>query len=283
MLREYSIGIPDAIFILLITTFWVATLWHTLNKITPFNDGEEFSKGNVAYAIQRGGIVTGQIIAMIAAISAYSTDNQLFSVGKLFASGAWTFVAFILSKYIVDWMVLPKVKNIDLLLSGNVSVGIVEAGSYIGLGFIMAGSLTGTGPSGLMTAITTPVFYALGVLFVLGVFWLHEWFTPYAVRERIKGGHVPTAIETASILVAVSIVVAVGVAGDFTKWAEDLWAFLLTSFISVLMMYPSWYLLSKMGPGRKLQQEPGLATVVVRSTFLVMMAFVSAHVVNTVI
>lgn len=286
MIKEYAIGIPDAIYIMLVTAFWVAALWRTLNKLTKFDDNEQFARGNIAYALQRAGLCTAQVIAMLATISSYDTADPLRSVGWMMVEGLYISVALIVSMWMIDWIFLPKISNQQLLVEGNVAVGIVEAGAYTGLGFLLAGSLTGTASSNWLSFWSAVVFYLAGLAFVAGVYWLHEWITPYSLRGRLREGNIGAAVEIGSLLLATSIVVSVGVAGDFTGWIEGFKAFGLTSVISVGLLYPSWWLLNRFGPGQRnkdAQHSESIAAVVVSSAFLVLAAFVVASVVQTVI
>jgi uncharacterized membrane protein YjfL (UPF0719 family) len=286
MIKEYAIGIPDAIAIMFVIAFWVSLLWRVLNMLTKFDDNEQFARGNIAYALQRVGLCAAQVIAMLATISGYDTADLWRSVGWMMVEGLYISVALILSMYVVDYALLPKISNQQLLLKGNVAVGIVEAGAYAGLGFLLAGSLTGTASSNWLSFWSAVVFYLSGFAFVIWVYWLHEWITPYSLRGRLRAGNVGAAVEIGSLLLATSIVVGVGVAGDFTGWLEGFKAFGLTSVISIALLYPSWWLLNKFGPGQRnkdAQRSGSLAAVAVSGGFLVLAAFVVASVVQTVI
>lgn len=286
MIKEYALGIPDAIYILLVTAFWVAALWKTLNVITKFDDNEQFARGNVAYAMQRVGLCAAQVIALVATISGYDTADPLRSVGWMMVEGLYISAALIVSRWAIDFLLLPRISNQELLLNGNKAVGIVEAGAYTGLGFLLAGSLTGTASSNWLSFFSAVVFYLAGLAFVTAVYWLHEWVTPYSLRDRLKDGNMGAALEISSLLLATSVVVSVGVAGDFTGWLEGFYAFGLTSVISVGLLYPSWWLLNRFGPGQRnkdAHRSESLAAVAVSSGFLVLAAFVVANVVQTVI
>lgn len=286
MIKEYAIGIPDALYILIVTAFWVAVLWKGLNKYTKFDDHEEFARGNVAYAMQRVGLCAAQVIALLATIPGYDSADPLRSVGWMMVEGLYISVALFVSMWVVDFLLLPKISNQKLLLEGNVAVGIVEAGAYTGLGFLLAGSLTGSASSNWLSFFSAVVFYLAGLVFVTAVYWLHEWVTPYSLRDRLKEGSVSAALEIGGLLLATSVVVSVGVAGDFTGWLEGFKAFALTSIISVGLLYPSWWLLNRFGPGQRnkdAQRSDSIAAVAVSSAFLVLAAFVVASVVQTVI
>jgi uncharacterized membrane protein YjfL (UPF0719 family) len=120
---------------------------------------------------------------------------------------------------------------------GNTAVGVVEAGFYLGLGLILNGSLIGSSPDWQTGLASTVVFAVLGLLVVIGVYFLHDLVTRGVVRRGIAAGSLPAAFEIAGILVAVSLVVRVGVAGDFTGWGAGLAAFAATAVIAVVTLY----------------------------------------------
>jgi len=146
-------------------------------------------------------------------------------------------LALLLVRYLVDFVVLLRVDNTDALLAGNVAVGVVEAGFYIGFGIILNGSLTGASATLAQGIASTVVFGLLGLTVVVAVFWLHELVTPWHIRNDIRGGKLTAAFEAAGVLVSVGIVVREGVAGDFTGWADGLIAFFSTAIVAVATLY----------------------------------------------
>lgn len=287
MIQGYAVGIPDVLIVLGVVAFWVAALWHVLNVITPFNDHDEIGRGNVAFAAQRNALAAAQVIAMIATIPGYDGDYKLSSFLWMMLEGLWVFIAIIVSRYFVDWMVLPGVNNTELIRQNNGAIAAVEVGSYLGIGFILAGSLTGGAHTFALSLLSTVVFYLLGLAFVLGVFWLHELVTPYHLRDHLKQGSLTAGIEVGSLILAMSVVVSVGVAGDFTGWIDGLQAFLLTSVISVVLLYPSRWILNRTGPGqrdRDIQNgSEHVAAATVSGTMLVAMGFAVMSAVSLVL
>ncbi len=230
--------------------------------------------------------MAAQVIAMLATIPGYDGSERLSSFLWMMVEGIWVFLAIIISRYAVDWMVLPGINNTELIRQNNGAIAAVEAGSYLGLGFILAGSLTGGAESFGLSLASTVVFYLLGLVFVFGVFWLHELVTPYHLRDRLKEGSLTAGIEIGSLILAMSIVVRVGVAGDFTGWLEGFKAFLLTSIISVVLVYPFRWILNRMGPGqrdRDVQDGEHVAAAVVSGSMLILMGFAVASTVSMVL
>jgi len=224
-----------------VVIFYVVVLWWVFDLMTPFNDREElFRKNNLAYLLQRLGLVAGQVIAMLAVIPDFDVDRPWESAGWLLLEGLWVAIALITARWFVDWVVLRKTKNQELLLKGNLGVGIAEAGAYVGIGLLLGGSLTGTAETAWLSLASTVIFYLLGLLFVAAVFWLYELVTPYHLRRNLEEGSVPAGIELAGVFVAACVAVQVGVAGDFESWGSDLVWFFVTALIALLLLGLIW-------------------------------------------
>lgn len=221
----------------LIVLLYVIALWFTFDRMTRFNDRNEIVfKGNLAYLLQRLGLVAAQVIAMLAVIPGYDPAHIWTSLGWLLAEGLWVFVALVLARWFVDWLILPKIKNEELLLKHNLGVGLAEAGAYIGIGILLAGSLTGNASNLGVTVASTVVFYALGLLLVTAVFWLYEWVTPYSLRTLLQQGDVAAGIELAGVFVATALAVRVGVAGDLETWGSALAWFAITAAAAIVTL-----------------------------------------------
>lgn len=213
-------------------------LWLTHNALTRFDDREVlFRDGNVAYAAQRIALVLAFGIAVLPTITRAGEDHPWYSLGGQAMELAWVFVALLGVRYLVDVVVLVRVDNTAELLRGNVALGVVEAGFYVGFGFILNGSLTGAAPTLGQGIASTVVFGLLGLAVVVGVFWLHEAVTPWHLREHLREGRLAAALEAAGVLAATGIVVREGVAGDFTGWTGDLVAFAGTVVFAVGTLY----------------------------------------------
>ena len=195
-----------------------------------------FEQGSVAYLVQRTALVLAFGIASLPTITR-GEDEYPWNVLPLQAAQlAWVFVALLGVRYLVDAILLRE-RNTEELLDGNVALGVLEAGFYVGFGFVLNGSLTGSAPTFGLSMASTVVFGLLGLAVVVGVFWLHELVTPWSVRELVRDRSLTAGFEAGGVLAAVGIVVREGVAGDFTGWTDGLVAFAATSLFAVAMLY----------------------------------------------
>lgn len=270
-----------------VVILYVVVLWWVFDLTSPFNDREElFRKNNLAYLLQRLGLVAGQVIAMLAVIPDFDVDHPWESAGWLLLEGLWVVIALITARWFIDWVILRKTKNQELLLKGNLGVGIAEAGAYVGIGLLLGGSLTGTAETVGLTLASTVIFYLLGLLFVATVFWLYELVTPYHLRRNLEEGSVPAGIELAGVFVAACAAVQVGVAGDFESWGSDLVWFFVTALIAVLLLGIIWgvsLLLERTfwhGTQEQRKLTPTVTVATLRSGMMILAGVVTATVLS---
>lgn len=237
-LRATALNWPPAASSLVLALVAGAILWLVHNKLTPFDDREVlFRQSNVGYLVQRSSLALAFAIATYPTLTRTDEDHPWYGLIGQAMELVWVVLALLAVRYIVDFVVLSKADNTGEMLKGNVALGIVEAGFYVGFGFVLNGSLTG-GASSLGQGIaSTVVFGLLGLAVVVAVFWLHEAVTPWHIRNKVAEGGLTAAFEAAGVLAAMGIVVREGVAGDFTSWAGDLVAFTATVLVSVGTLY----------------------------------------------
>lgn len=284
-LYAMAVSWPPAAVSLLLALVVGWALWATHNALTRFDDRKVlFEQGSVAYLVQRAALVLAFGIASLPTITRGEVDHPWNTLPLQAAQLAWVFVALLGLRYLVD-AVLLRERNTDELLDGNVALGILEAGFYIGFGFILNGSLTGSSPTFALSLASTVVFGLLGMAVVVGVFWLHEAVTPWSVRGLVRERSLTAAFEAGGILAAVGIVVREGVAGDFTDWTGGLVAFAATTLFAVAMLYLfRWVtnrLILRSWTLRQIQEERLTTASAFSSVLLIVVAISVAAVVRT--
>lgn len=246
-LAARAADLGHAALVLAIVAGFVGAGWHLLNALTRFDDDAElFARGNAGYLVQRLSIVGAQVVGVLPAVARYDPVRPAASAGWLAAEAAWVLVAVLAARPVVDRVVLPAVRNVDALRAGSVAVGVTEAGFYLGTGFIVNGSLTGEAPTLGLALASTAAFYLLGLALVVAVFWLHEWVTPYHLRDRIAAGSVAAAVEVAGLLTALGVVVREGVAGPFDTWPASVGRFAATAVLAVVVLYLFRWLIDRL-------------------------------------
>ncbi len=227
---------------LAITLLYAALMWRLLSA--GVGDGLPGDAGmaqdgshNPAVLVQRAGLLTAQVLGLLAIVPAVNPLTPWQSMFIVLVEGAWVTIAVLLARKFVDWLLFPRVPNITLLAEGNLAVGIVEAAAYVGIGAILAGSLTGSARTPETGLAATVVFYVLGSVFVFGVFWLREWLTPYNLRGRLADGDLAAGADLGGMLLGSCLVVAVACSGDMEDWPSALRAFFVTAAVSIVLLH----------------------------------------------
>jgi uncharacterized membrane protein YjfL (UPF0719 family) len=229
---------PPAAASLLLALVAGGLLWFLQNKLTHFDDHRVlFADGNVAYLMQRTALVIAFGVAALPTIIRTEADHPWYGLVGQAMELVWVLLALLLVRYLVDAVVLLRVDNTDELMRGNVALGVVEAGFYLGFGFVLNGSLTGASATLAQGIASTVVFGLLGLAVVVAVFWLHELVTPWHIRNDLRDGKLTAAYEAAGALLSAGIVVREGVAGDFTGWGDGFVAFFATALFAVATLY----------------------------------------------
>lgn len=238
MLHAFLSTVP-ALSVIAIAGVYIILLWRFFDWRTKGIDDwhELFCNNNVALLCQRLGLLAGQGIAMSAVVTDFDFNDPWGSAGHFAIEGAWVFVAMIGAYVFVDKLIFPKINNTSLLIQGNAAVGIVELAAYIGIGFLIKGSLTGTASSTILSVASTVVFYLAGLAVVTLIFYVHEFMTPYSLRDKLKDGDLAAAIELGGVFIGVSVVTRVGVAGDFVDWSSAFAWFGATVAVSLVSLY----------------------------------------------
>lgn len=246
-IKAYSLGIPEALLIFAMGMISMVILWFVRNASTPFDDHKQIKNGNVALAIERSGFLLAQFIAMVFAVRGYDPDNVSGSLWTIAAKDGFILAALLILGYIVDWAILPRIKNDELLLENNFAVAAAMALSYLGLGFILGSATVGSAATLAQSAAATVVFAVLGLATVIAVIRLHVRFTAknYVFDKELEAGNIAPALDLGSLVLAVSLLISVGVAGDMTSWWEAIKAYFATATIALVLMYAFQWLINR--------------------------------------
>jgi uncharacterized membrane protein YjfL (UPF0719 family) len=284
-LHAIALSWPPAAVSLLLALVVGGALWATQNALTRFDDHRVlFEQGSVAYLVQRASLVLAFGIAALPTITRGEADHPWNTLPLQAAQLAWVFVALLGVRYLVD-AVLLRERNTDELLDGNVALGVLESGFYLGFGFVLNGSLTGSAPTFALSMASTVVFGLLGLAVVVGVFWLHELVTPWSVRQLVRERSLTAGFEAGGVLAGVGIVVREGVAGDFVDWTDGLVAFAATTLFAVAMLYLFRWVTNRLvlrsATLRQIQDDQLVGASAFSAVLLVVVAISVATVVRT--
>ncbi len=230
--------------LMIIVAFMVA-MWHFINRITRVDDHDEIvNKHNLAYGAQRTALTAAQGIGMMGALEPYygnGWDNLAWMAGE----GLWIFALLLIVRKIVDWVVLWKISNHQALIEGNLGVGFLESGYFLGFGLILGGTLKGEATDWQTGFKSSLLFTGLALVSLILVYFAHEGMTRYNVRQGLRDGLASSGIESGAVLVAISLPLRYAVSGDFTDWVPDIKSFLLNFAAGLVILYLGRWLVDK--------------------------------------
>jgi uncharacterized membrane protein YjfL (UPF0719 family) len=134
------------------------------------------------------------------------------------AFGAIAFVAFVASGELGLRTLLGKTL-IGEIGRGNVAAAIVAAAHYVAVGWIAAHAFAGTDARGLGLSA---VFFTLAIVTLHIGTVIFRAVTEYDDRAQVESGNVAAAVSYAGLTVAMGILVASALDGDFEGWAVSL-------------------------------------------------------------
>ncbi|MCG3195053.1 MAG: hypothetical protein DIJKHBIC_04322 [Thermoanaerobaculia bacterium] len=118
--------------------------------------------------------------------------------------------------------------------SGNAAAGIAGGVNYVAIGILASRAVAGSDLRGLGLAV---VFFCLAVVTHAVFVALFRALTAYDDSEQIQGENLAAALSYAGVTVAVALILARALEGDFTGWASSLTGFGWVA-AAVLALYP---------------------------------------------
>jgi len=213
---------------------------------------EMLENDNPAVSLAVTGYYAGLLLSIGAAIVGPSA-GFIPDLIDLVIYGVLSIILLNLSSFICGLFILTRFKiNDELLRDRNQGTGAVVFGVLLASGFVIYGSVSGTGGT-VWTAIG---FWALGQLLLVVAAFLYNFILPFDLHMEIEKDNVPAGVSFAGALIAMGIVVGLAAEGDFVSWGESLPAFLAYALIGLvslplLRFLTDWLLL----PGVRLSDE----------------------------
>ncbi len=202
--------------------------------LTPYRLVEELAKkDNIAVGISLGGYFIATAIIFIGVLSGPAGDF----LDDLMVVSGYSLLGLIflnLSRWCLDKLVFYKFCNITAIVEDqNCGMAAVRFGVYIATGLIAAGSLSGEG-GGVGTAVA---FFALGQGTLIVFARLYDLATPYKLQKEVQEGNVAAGVAFGGTIIALGLVIAKGVAGDFIGWKENLLLFAEMAIFGAVVLY----------------------------------------------
>ncbi len=179
---------------------------------------ELVEKDNAALALAMAGYYFGLVLAIGGALVGHGI-SLIDDLTDLCIYGLLSIILVNASWYICDKLILFKFKiSEELIKDHNQGTGAVSAGMSIASGFIIFGSVQGTGGS-IWTVI---VFWAIGQIILILAGLIYNLITPYNIHDEIEKDNVAAGVSFAGALVAIGVIVGLAAESDFESWATNL-------------------------------------------------------------
>ncbi len=218
---------------------------YDLNKEMVEND-------NPAVSLAVTGYYAGLVLSIGAAVVGPSAGLAL-DVLDILIYGILSIVLLNISSFLCDWIILARFKVRDeLIRDRNQGTGAVIFGVLVASGFVIFGSVSGSGG----TVWTAMGFWLLGQVLLVVAALVYNLITPFDVHKEIEKDNVAAGIAFAGALIAMGIVVGLAAEGDFVSWRENVPAFIAYAGIGLFSL-PFLRLLTDrlLLPGVKLSDE----------------------------
>jgi len=202
------------------------------NLTTSFNSFKEIIENkNVALASSICGFIMAVTMIYIAVLQGPSQGliNDLINVSMYSGIGL---LMLLLTRIINDKFLLSSFCNDKQIIEHQrLSVGLVQGGSYIAAGLIIAGSLTGEG-----SLISAVVFYLLGQVTLIIFSKLYDLMTSFNLQAELEKGNIAAAISFAATQIAIGIILLHSLVGEFSSWSQDISLYLIDALIALVLL-----------------------------------------------
>ena len=211
-----------------------------------FDDDRHIDDGNVAVGLRRAGLYLGIAIALSGALSGGS-GGFFQSLIQLIVDGLIITGFLFSSRFLNDYIMMGHLDNdVECVkvftladgrkVTGNTALGMVEASMYIATGFILKGSLTGSGGTFFQSLASAVLFFILGQIALLAFGLIYELITPFNVRQEIKQNNLAAGIGLGGMLISLGIILMGSISGPFTGWTNDIAGFGIYTVYGMAML-----------------------------------------------
>jgi uncharacterized membrane protein YjfL (UPF0719 family) len=190
---------------------------------------------NLARALQRVGIIVG--LSLLANIV---IDGVVREAGSWHAALRWGavytaagVVLLLASGALVSRVFLGGRMRAEVA-RGNVSAGVVAAGHYVAVAWILDSCMFGRD---LRSLTVSALFYLIGVATLIVLQLMYRGLTHYADDQEVVGDNAAAALGFAGITLAFAIIVAHAAEGTFIDWGTSLRGYAVALLLA-LALYP---------------------------------------------
>ena len=202
-----------------------------------YSADEQIAGGNMAVGLRRSGAQLGLAIAMIGVLSGNSSPDV---IGDLINTVTYGLVAtgfMLISLFITDKAVLPKVDNTAELKKGNVAIGMVEFGTSVMTGILAYASIKGD-DGGMLSSVA---YFAAGQLTMVLLVLLYEKVLAKNINPVacVLDGNLSAGVYLGGKIIAYGLILQSAIVGNGFSLApvDAALEFLMAAAAGMLMLY----------------------------------------------
>ena len=190
---------------------------------------------NLARALERVGMIIG--LSLLANIV---IDGVVREAGSWHAALRWG-AAYTVAGVVLLLATGALVSRVFLrgrmraeIARGNVAAGLVAAGHYVAVSWILDSCMFGRD---LRSLTVSALFYLIGVVTLIVLQLMYRGLTRYADDQEVIGDNAAAALGFAGITLAFAIIIAHAAEGTFVDWGTSLRGYAVALLLA-LVLYP---------------------------------------------
>lgn len=248
----YSLGY----LLLAIVIFFIGKLIYQLlnSKIDVKN--ELVIKDNLAFST----VITGYYVGLIVIIGSAIIGESRGFLNDVFDITLYSFLGIILlniSAVIVDKIILKQFDlTKEIIEDQNVGAGIIKGVSFISIGLILFGSITGESNGYIFGLITALAYWIIGLVIMVITSKIYSIMIDYDISREVEKDNVAAGLAFSGALLAISIIIMNALLGNFTSWVDTLIEVGLQVLLGIILLPIMRLVADKiLLPGQKLTDE----------------------------
>jgi uncharacterized membrane protein YjfL (UPF0719 family) len=202
-----------------------------------YSADDQIAGGNMAVGLRRSGAQFGLAIAMIGVMSGNTSPDI---VSDLINTVTYGFVAMgfmLVSLFITDKALLPKVDNTAELKKGNVAIGMVEFGTSVMTGILAYASIKGD-DGGILSSV---VYFIAGQVTMILLVLLYEKVLARKINPVacVLQGNLSAGIYLAGKIIAYGLILQSAITGNGVALTpvDAAMEFMLAAVAGMIMLY----------------------------------------------
>ena len=213
-------------------------------------DAEVVQNHNLAEALRISGYLFGVVLVFVGAVyepahlsvlaGGFGFDADFgLNVLKVFLYSLAGIAALNVMRLVMDRLVLYQFDvEKEIIQDQNAGTGAAELGIFVATGLMIAGAISGSGGGNeLSEAITSLVFFILGMVVLVLFALFYEWTTSFDLHEEVEKDNVAVGIAFGGNLIAIGLVMLKALAGDFLGWTQGITEFVIFAIVGFLLLY----------------------------------------------